>query len=233
MKIDSEVQRQYTEIVNSMYEFNPYFNLLLNGEFFRSRGVPIVNEYPPLKATLEKYRKVIAKLKKRKYHEKTMLNILSNENFTQEIGLNNNPNSFYTVNWDVDKLISLVGKYHLKPQTLPIEIVMSRLSTGSVPYVDDSMPIREEPIIVVQYPMISEVPQIIVVDGNYRTVRKYTRGDETIDVFPVPQHIHMQAMLNDLSVTSYKVHHNCFHIIRYMMGEITESKELKSFLFRF
>jgi hypothetical protein len=188
---------------------------------------------PPLKATLEKYRKVIAKLKKRKYDEKTMLNSLSRENYTQEIGLNNCPNSFYTVNWHVDKLISLVGKYHLRPQTLPIQIVLSRLSTGSVSYVDESIPIREEPIIVVQYPKISEIPQIIVVDGNYRTVRKYTRGDETIDVFPVPHHIHMQAMLDDLSVTSYKIHHNCFHIIRYMMGEITDSKELKSILFRF
>lgn len=179
------------------------------------------------------FTRVVRSLKKKKYDVKIMLSTLSKETFTQDIGLNSNPNSFYTINWDIDHLNTLIKKYHLKPQTYPIESIVKRLSAGSVPYVDESVPLRNDPIYAVEYPLITELPNLIIVDGNYRTIRKYLRNDTEIDVYVIPPHIHMIAMLDEMSVVAYKIHNNCFHIIRYMTGQVPEMKELKKLLFRF
>ncbi|WP_053217772.1 hypothetical protein [Virgibacillus senegalensis] len=233
MKIDPVVQRQFSSIINNMCEFNPYFELLLSKEFFKTRGLSIVNEYPSLKSSIEKYSKYLRNIKRQNFDQKSMLVLLEEEAFSQEIGLNNNPQSFYTVHWNIKTLGNLIEKYHLKPKTVLIETIIERLSHGSVSNIDESIPIRTEPIIAVHYPMISESPKIIIVDGNYRTVRKYLRGDKTIDVYFVPPNVHLKAMINDISLISYKIHHNCFNIINYMIGEISDLKDLKKMNFRF
>ncbi|RFU70616.1 hypothetical protein D0469_05640 [Peribacillus saganii] len=108
MNVNPIVQNQFTDLMNEMYDFEPYFELLLSREFFKSRGIPIVNEYPLLETSIRKYRKALQALKKKKYDKKIMLTILENETFTQDIGLNHNPNSYYTIHWDITKLKKLV-----------------------------------------------------------------------------------------------------------------------------
>lgn len=233
MKIDQTIQNQFNQIVNQMYKFEPYFNEILSKDFFSSRKLSIINEFPSLNNHIQKYRKAILAAKKIGYNEKKLLSVLTNESFTQEIGLSNTENSFYTVNWNIDELKQLIKKYHLKSQTVEIESVLNRLSSGSVPYIDESIPLKEDPIIVLDNPLISEIPKIIVADGNYRTVRKFMRGDKTIELYLIPPNIHLQGMMDKTSVISYKIHYNCFQIIHYMLGEISDFKELKKLLFLF
>lgn len=233
MGINPEAQFQFSNYLNDLYEFDPYFKSLESGEFFEERGLSRINEYVFLNKEIDKYRKIIMTLKKQKYDLNTLKFIMEGETFTQEIGLLDNPNSFYSVHWNIDKLHDLVKKHHINKVSVPIEIILSRLSPGSVPFVNESLPLKNDPIIALDYPLINELPKIIIADGNYRTVRKYSRGEREIEVFIIPSRVHLDAMLDKLSVTSYKIHHNCLHIINFIIGQIKTEKELKKMMFRF
>lgn len=75
MKIDQTIKNQF----NQMYKFKPYFNEILSRDFFSSRKLSIINEFPSLNNHIQKYRKAILAAKKIGYNEKTLLSVLTVE----------------------------------------------------------------------------------------------------------------------------------------------------------
>lgn len=218
MKISPIVKKQFEQTLNNMYQFDPYFDSLLSGAYFASKGLPVVNEFPTLKRDIHRYRQAMSRAKAKKYNDNQFAIALGNETYTQEIGLLPSRRSFYTLHWDIEKLETLITKHHVKKRSFSISSIVHRVSPGAVTAINDSLPMKDEPIMMLEYPLIGESPPLFVADGNYRLMRKYKRGDTSIEAYVIPPAIHMQAMLDERSRTAYKIHNNCYHSIMYMLG---------------
>ncbi len=208
---------------NGKIQLNDFFDSDFMDTALQLYGLTKKKSYPGLQQVLMNYKNRL----KKSSRFPGFFNF--GETFTQMIKINDN--NFYVVEWSIPVAKKAIKNYDLPLCKFSLDEMIHLVDQKYInkSYLSIAL-INNSPIFIASYPPAVTKNKFLIIDGNHRVISKHQNGQKEIIGHMFEPYQHLQAMVNDVYRTLYKIHFNYYRIASYVGGVISR-KELDETLY--
>lgn len=192
------------------YQVDNIFEYILSGQVFKDFNIPLKKELPELNDIIGSYKQMVEGIEPE-------LELSVGEVYGRVIYfISKQFNEYYSCFWKINDVMNYIQTHNPPIYAAPASelwktVVPEELDWDYIRKIRDS----NQPIIAVNF---RPIKQLVVIDGNHRLAKKYSRRNSTVHMIVLEQEESLQLMAGDYCKVLYCIHENITTIINYMAG---------------